>query len=180
MGRKLKAHPPSPKAMAGQGSSKLKGKEPATFASRVRAAAKKMQKFSKSDLFNYDYGCYVSRKTVDTTLRDFMRRGEIIHMGEADYRYVHIPETRSKLDVIWHLVRSYRQFSTDEMERLSGAARYTVLEYLNCLRKFGYIRIAGPGNWQIVTDPGPETPVNTYKCAKLKRLRAQGTMRKEG
>lgn len=153
-------------------SSKLRG-EPKSFAGRIREAAQKMGRFSKSALYNYNYGCYVSRSTVDTTLRDFMRRGEIAHVGEADYRYVQIPETRSKLDVIWHLIRSYRQFSTDEIERLSGAARYTVLEYLNCLRKFGHIRQAGPGNWQMINDPGPETPVNTYKCAKLKRIRQE-------
>jgi hypothetical protein len=139
-----------------------------------------MAKFSKSDLYNYDYGCYVSRNTVDTTLRDFMRRGEILHVGEADYRYEPLPENRTKLDVIWHLIRSYRQFTTDEMERLSGAARETVKEYLNCLRKFGYIRPVKPGNWQIVNDPGPKTPVNTYKCAKLKKIRIEQRARRTG
>ena len=157
---------------------KLKGKEPVTFASRVREAAKKMGRFSKAALYNHNYGCYVSRNTIETTLRDFIRRGEIIHVGEADYRYEPLAVTRTKLDVIWHLIRSYRQFSTDEMERLSGATKYTVREYLNCLRKFGYIRMAKPGNWQIVIDPGPKTPVNTYKCAKLKELRAKSRIEK--
>jgi len=75
------------------------------------------------------------------------------------------------MDVIWHLCRSHRQFDTDEIERLSGAARATVLEYLRCLVGFGFLRQRARGRWELVRDPGPERPVDTGKCARLKRQR---------
>lgn len=111
------------------------------------------------------------RHGLDTALRDMKRRGELEVLERRLYRYKPLCKERTKLDIIWHLVRSHRQFSTDEMERMSGATRSTVTEYLRCLQRFGYIRQARRGHWQMVNDPGPATPVNTAKCARLKKRR---------
>ncbi len=78
---------------------------------------------------------------------------------------------RTYLDVIWHLVRSSRHFDTDEIERMSGAARATVLEYLGALKHLGYLRKIDPRKWQLVKDPGPATPVNAAKRKKLRDIR---------
>ena len=80
---------------------------------------------------------------------------------------------RKKMDVIWHLVRSHRTFGAAEIERLSGAARETVREYLQCLVNAGYLIKPDRYHWKLVNDPGPETPVNVAKCEKLKKLRAE-------
>ena len=144
-----------------------------TIAGRVREAAGKLKQFSVKDLVDYDYGAYVPKKSVHYVVRDFLKSGEFERVCEGIYHHIPKPETRTRLDVIWHLIRSYRQFMTDEIERLSGAARATVLEYLHCLRKLGYLRQVKRGHWQLINDPGPKTPVNTAKCARLKRIRSQ-------
>ncbi len=117
---------------------------------------------------------YTEVKPIRSVIKDLKKRGEIRGVARGVYEYVPKEKKRTKLDVIWHLVRSNRQFSTDEMERLSGAARDTVLEYLRCLRKLGYIKKMRGGYWRMIQDPGPETPVNTWKCRRLRTLRRQG------
>ena len=150
-----------------------------TIASRVREAAKSLGEFCSAELVRADYDGYILPKRVHGALKDLVKSGEVERLegrrttddGLLRYRYVGKEKPRTRLDIIWHLVRSHRQFDTDEMERLSGAARDTVLEYLHCLAGFGYIRKVRRGHWQMINDPGPATPVNTAKCARLKRLR---------
>ena len=68
---------------------------------------------------------------------------------------------RTYLEIVWHLVRSSRHFDTDEIERMSGAKRATVLEYLNRFKQLGHLRRIGLKNWQLIKDPGPATPGST-------------------
>jgi hypothetical protein len=147
-------------------------RKPKTIAGRVREAAQALGTFSIKDLVNlvnYDYRHSIPRIRVRTTVMDFRKRGEIKRIRQDEYKYISRPNVRTKLDVIWHLVRSHRRFSTDDMETFSGAKRATVLEYLRCLRRLGYIKQISRGHWQMINDPGPETPVNTAKCVRLKR-----------
>ena len=112
------------------------------------------------------------RYAVGYVIKDLRRAGEIEAVSRGVYRYLRRQRPRGKMDVIWHLVRSHRHFTTDEIERLSGAARATVLEYLQCLKALGHIRQARRGGaWLMISDPGPETPANTAKCEKLRKLR---------
>lgn len=115
-------------------------------------------------------------KRIRGVIKAFKKTGEIVSVrpGLYGYRGGEKQPRRTKLDVIWHLVRSHRRFSTDDIERLSGAKRETVLEYLHCLRRMEFIRQVKRGVWQLIEDPGPETPVNTAKCARLKRIRKNG------
>jgi len=141
------------------------------YTAQVREAAKKLGTFSIKDLIYAEHDIYISPKQVRNVVSDMRKSGEIVRFGEGAYRYVPKERNRTKIDVIWHLVRSHRQFDTNEIERFSKAARYTVLEYLHCLRRLGYIRQVRWGHWQLINDPGPETPVNTAKCKKLRTLR---------
>ena len=112
------------------------------------------------------------RAALGYVLKDLRKSGEIVAVRRGVY--VHVPKIRprGKMDVIWHLIRSHKHFTTDEIERLSGAARATVLEYLRCLKALGYLRQAKRGgSWLMIKDPGPEAPANTAKCEKLRKLR---------
>ena len=106
---------------------------------------------------------------VRDVIKQLRKQGEIRSLSHGVYIYVEKKRERTLLDVIWHLIRSHRSFDTDEIERLSGAARFTTLEYLNCLRKLGFIRQVKPGRWQLVNDVGPETPINTARCEELRK-----------
>jgi len=154
--------------------SKVKKKEYGSIAARVREAVAELKEFPVYDLVNYDFGCYIGRQRVRGILSDFLKAGEVVRQDDGWYRHVPKKKLRTKLDVIWHLVRSHRQFDTNEIERLSGSARCTVLEYLRCLSKSGYLRQVKLGQWQLINDPGPETPVNAAKCARLKKIRQNG------
>lgn len=141
----------------------------------VREAARALGRFSWDDLCGrLPVRTYAERKAVKSSIRDFRRRGEVKQICPAWFEYAGAgAPRRSRIDVIWHLVRSHRAFSTDDIERLSGAARATVLEYLRCLVRAGLVRRAGSGTWQLVKDTGPETPINYDKCRKLKAVRAR-------
>ena len=142
-----------------------------TFAERMRRAARGLEEFRAMDLADdMKVQTYRERRQVRDYVRDFVRRGEMVRVSRGRYRYVAVIR-RGYMDVIWHLCRSHRQFDTDEIERLSGAARATVLEYLRCLVGFGFLRQRARGRWELVRDPGPERPVDTGKCARLKRQR---------
>jgi len=140
-----------------------------TAANRVRAAGKILKQFSIADLEELIIKDPAWR--IRNTVGDLKKSGEIVHHGRGLYEYAGKKKKRTYMDVIWHLVRSHRHFRAEEIERLSGAKRYTVNEYLWCLRGLGYLRKAGPGAWLLIKDPGPKTPVNTAKCQKLKEIR---------
>jgi len=144
-------------------------------AKNVREAARALGRFSWDDLccrLGSRVQVYADRKRLKLTVRDFLRRGEIVRLDGAMFEYRAPARPRTRIDVIWHLVRSHRTFTTDDIERLSGAARATVLEYLACLARLGAVRRERkPGTWILIKDLGPETPVNTRKCKKLQAVR---------
>lgn len=148
--------------------------EAKSFAGRVRDAARQLGRFSRKDLARIVEVC--SRKEQNLILisiRDFVRRGELRVIADGLYEYTQPKKQRTKMDIIWHLVRSHRQFGLDDIETLSGAARETVKEYLSCLVALGYLKKASHRRWVLIKDPGPETPANSAKCEALKRLRAR-------
>ncbi|MBA3028942.1 MAG: hypothetical protein FP816_09050 [Desulfobacteraceae bacterium] len=151
----------------------------ATHTAKVRNAAKYLKTFCIPDI-EYLAPCLAYRQ-ISAILFDMMKTGEVKKTDPGQYEYAGKERQRTKMDVIWHLIRSHRQFDTDEIERLSGAARYTVLEYLNCLKNLGYLRQKGNrfNVWTLVNDPGPDTPVNTGKCSKLRKLRSKKKMSRE-
>lgn len=138
----------------------------------VRAAANELRKFKTIDL--EDLCPELTYKQIRNVIGELMRSGEFRAIEPGYYEYIPKIKKRTYLEIIWHLVRSHRQFETDEIQRLSGAKRYTVLEYLYCLRKLGYIRQIHQKHWLLINDPGPEVPVNTTKYQRLKRLRQAG------
>ena len=152
-----------------------------TFAERMRVAARGLGEFRARDLADaMEVRTYRERALVRDYIRDFMKRGEFQRVDRGLYVYVKRDQRRGYLDIIWHLARSHRSFSTDEIERLSGAARATVLEYLRCLVAAGYLRQRVRGQWELVNDPGPVRPVNWGKCKRLKRQRKSLTEHTEG
>lgn len=137
---------------------------------KVRTAARGYDGvFRVGDLVGaIDVRTYSQARSVRGVLEEFMKTGEVVRVDRGLYVYGKRERRRGYLDVIWHLARSHRRFSTDEIERLSGAARATVLEYLRCLAAAGYLRKRGAGQWQLMNDPGPVRPVNWGKCKRLK------------
>lgn len=132
--------------------------------------AKKLGTFTAKDLDNpLHTQTYNERNMVRKVIQKLKEAGEIKIIRRGVYVYKTKDKARSKLDIIWHLVRSSWQFNTDEIERLSGAAKATTLKYLHCLKKLGYIRQVRRGHWQLVNDPGPKTPLNTLECIRLRK-----------
>lgn len=146
----------------------------------AREAMKKLGTFTRADLAAELAVTtrYALQRAKHNVVRDFRRSGEIREVEPGRFRYMGRRAWRTKLDIIWHLVRSHRQFTTDDIERLSGAARDTVLEYLNCLLKFDYLRRPRLQHWQLVKDPGPQTPVNMAKCQRFRERARKGLTRR--
>jgi len=139
---------------------------------KVRAAASAYDgAWRAGDLANViGIRTYSQVRFVRDVIHEFLKTGEVVRVERGLYVYGKRDQHRGYLDVIWHLARSHRSFATDEIERLSGAARATVLEYLRCLVAAGYLRQRVRGQWELINDPGPVRPVNWGKC---KRLQAQ-------
>ncbi|MBW1666745.1 MAG: helix-turn-helix domain-containing protein [Deltaproteobacteria bacterium] len=141
---------------------------------RVREAARRFGRFKKDELLNaLKVQSYQEAARARQELRGLCKAGEIIRLDKDLYVYRGKERKRTKLDIVWHLVRSHRQFTVAEIERLSGASRPTVAEYIHAFYRLGYIRQdkRARGYWQLVNDPGPETPITSYKSKNLKRSR---------
>jgi len=131
-----------------------------------------MDQFRAADLAEaIEVKTYKHRRDVHTYMRDFHRRGEFVRIERGLYAYNVQEKHRTRMEIIWHLVRSCRNFSTDEIERLSGAARDTVREYLRCLKAQGYLSKTGVSRWRLIKDPGPDTPRNRSRALRLKKQR---------
>ena len=145
-----------------------------SLASKMRTAAPDLGKFRCGELADaVGVQTFAGRQNVKRTIYDFVKRGEMERVSRGIYRHIGSTKERTKLDIIWHLARSHRHFGLDEIERLSGAARNTVMEYVQCLVRAGYLRKTSRTRWLLVKDPGPATPVNSAKCARLKKIRRQ-------
>ena len=140
---------------------------------KVRAAASAYDGvFRVGDLVGViDIRTYAEVRSVREVIREFRKTGEVVRVEKGLFVYGKRDQRRGYLDVIWHLARSHRSFSTDEIEQLSGAARATVLEYLRCLTAAGYLRQRVRGQWELINDPGPVRPVNWEKCKRLRGIR---------
>lgn len=140
------------------------------LSARVRAAAAELAIFTRNDLIcATDLRTYGERNSVSSVFRGMVKSGEIFAAGDGLYRYAGRRQ-RSYKDVIWHLVRSHRQFTTDEIERLSGANRKTAWEYLRCLEILGLLRNEGRGRqWHLIRDPGPKIPEGFVNCTHVRR-----------
>jgi len=141
---------------------------------RVRPAAQRLGAFGIADLANAaGIKRYADMHRVRQCLYDMRKAGEVERTGEGRYRYIGNQAPRTKADIIWHLVRTSLRFTAAEIERLSGASRSTVLEYLGCLKALGFVVKRSPTVWQLVMDPGPVAPANMAKCEKLRRIRSR-------
>lgn len=140
----------------------------------VREAAKKLGVFTYDEISNeMKILTYKARTRMKNHVRDFRKRDEIVRLEDGRFEYKGRAKRRTKLDIVWHLVRSHRTFTTEEIERLSGSTLGTVYEYLLCLKALGYLRGGKRTKWHLIKDPGPETPTNTAKCQRLKKVRAR-------
>lgn len=146
------------------------------MAGRVREAASSLKVFTVEDLRRVArLKSYYEAGRIRDAVCDMLRRGEVEEIKIAAYRYLGRQKQRTKMDTIWHLIRSHRRFEASEIERLSGAGRRTVLEYLGSLKRLGYLEKLSKTLWRLINDPGPQTPANTEKCNRLRKLRARKT-----
>lgn len=114
---------------------------------------------------------YNDLRRIRTAIQWMKKTKDLESVRRGVYRKVQARPGRTYLNIIWHLIRSHRSFNADEIEMLSGARRATVREYLQCLVRAGYLRKTSWKTWHLVNDPGPETPVNSAKCKRLKAIR---------
>gem|GEM_PF-1885706 len=141
-----------------------------TITLKVRAVAKMFGEYTLPDI--EDFAPYLSTMQIKGAFANMKRTGEHVIIEPGRYRYQPRNITsRTYNDIMWHLVRSHRFFDTGEIERLSGAKRSTVLEFLGFLKRAGIIKKTSMDTWQMINDPGPDTPVNEAKREKLKRIR---------
>jgi len=124
---------------------------------RVREAASRLGCFTRPELLN-EMGAqtYAEAEQVRCAIKDLKKIGDLRSIRRGIYEYA--PKRKRRvLDIVWHLIRSHRQFTAREIERLSGASIHTLHEYFTGWRKQGHLRYER-GCWKLVEDPGPETP----------------------
>jgi len=139
---------------------------------RVREAAAGFARFTRADIdTKLGIRTRAGQQRVRSVIHDLRKSGEIVSIERGLYKYIEKSRPRTKIDIVWHLVRSHRHFSTDDIERLSSASRHTILEYLRCLATIGCIRKTGRQTWRLIQDLGPKTPINREKCKRLRELR---------
>lgn len=151
-----------------------------TMPAKIRAAFQKLapdggpvtsQKLARHlDLIQGD-----DKRPFHATIKDMLKREEIERLSPGVYAYrgreVKKPDIKSAM---WAVLRMKRAVTIDDMQELSSASREYAKEFMNMLARRGCVeKITQSGRilYRLIEDPGPDTPMDTAKAEKLRRIR---------
>ena len=115
------------------------------------------------------------KRPLHATIKDMLRREEIERISPGVYAYRGLDQKKPDIkSAMWAVIRMKRAVTIDDLEELSSAARADAKEFLNMLARRGCVEKitrSGRGLYRLIEDPGPETPMDTKKAEKLRRIR---------
>jgi hypothetical protein len=115
----------------------------------VKGAAKKIRDFLKKvrvwpvgHFKELGEAAGVDRQSAKITVRDFLRRGEIV-VEDGMYRYQGRAKKWLLVDKIWRAWRYCPRWTVNEIAQLVEASRETVKAYVGLYRQAGYVEKVG-------------------------------------
>lgn len=122
------------------------------------------------------------KRPVYRTIRDFVKRGEVVRVRTGVIRYRGLKRDvrpADKTRCMWRLIRSNRNenIMASDLVANCGVSINTAREYLQMMvRREILRRIDMPGNkpskYRMIDDPGPNLVRNDENAERLRRLRA--------
>ena len=129
------------------------------FAEKIRIAAKQLTEFRAVDLSNaVAVRSYKERGAVRYSIRDFLRRGEMIRVGPGLYQYVGRNKRITLRQRLWDIARRMIQFNLDDLEQISQGNRETIKEFCSWMVREGYARRLKRGHFKVIGSLKPSVP----------------------
>ena len=138
-----------------------------SLAERIRIAAKQLRTFRVRDLADTAYiKTYHERRSIRSTIRDFVRRGEMEKINAGLFRYVQLPKKVTIRQRLWNVVRRLKSpyFSLDDLERFTEAKRETIIDFCKWLVNSGYAERIKPGHFRRIGRLEPFVPASSKKA----------------
>lgn len=132
-----------------------------SLAGQMRTGAKRLKEFTIEQLAG-EVGVQTrkQKKLLQNSIRDFVRRDEMVRIGDGRYRYVAQKPKQTLRQKLWSLIRwgNSPYFSLDELERLSGAKRDSVSDFCKWLVNNGHAKRTKRGHFRRIGTYKPTVP----------------------
>ena len=138
-----------------------------SLAGRIRIAAKQLRTFRVRDLADTALiKTYHERRSIRSTIRDFVRRGEMERIDVGLFRYIQLPKKVTIRQRLWNVVRRLKSplFSLDDLERFTEAKRETISDFCKWLVNSGYAERVKPGHFKRIGRLEPIVPASSKKA----------------
>lgn len=152
-----------------------------TMPDKIRAAMKKMapdeQPVHVSKLaLALDLTWGDDKRAMHSAIKDMVKTGEICRLGKGVLVYRGLDKKPDIKSAMWAVLRMKRTVTISDLQELSSASVDYAKEFLGMLVKRGCVeRIPQKGRivFRLIDDEGPETPMDTKKAEKLRRIREE-------
>ena len=137
-----------------------------SLAERIRVAAKQLGTFRVRDLADTAFiKTYHERRSIRSTIRDFVKRGEMKRIDAGLFRYVQLPKKVTVRQRLWNVVRRLKSpyFSLDDLERFTEAKRKTIIAFCKWLVDSGYAERIKSGHFKRIGRLEPIVPASSKK-----------------
>lgn len=162
-----------------------------SFAEKIRRAALLLRddSFSFADLSSTaDLRSSKEETRMRSTVKDFIRRGEMARIAPSEFRYVgrvkDKAETEKRL-VMWRLLKMRRLVTVEDLEEMAGASKEYILSWLRSLVGQGVVqKISGPTvtdpcKWRLIKDVDmmPEDEAQKEKYRQIRQQKKEALAR---
>lgn len=113
------------------------------------------------------------KRPLYNTVRDMMLSGEVLRVRPGAYKYIGRMKSPEMQEIMWKVLRSRKTLTVEDLQQMSGASENYTKEWLQMLMRRKIIRRNKNNTFTLIRDPGPVTPRNEEKAAKLRRIRRE-------
>lgn len=163
-----------------------------SFAAKIRTAVKKL----RHDTMTYadisstaDLRSTLEEKKMRSTVKDFLKRGEMARIAPGVFRYVGQKKDNKiteKRRVMWNLLKMMRTVTVEDLQELAEVTYDYALEWLRMLvrreivRKIEPEKPSLPCKWQLIKELAemPEDEAQKEKYREIRRQKKDAAMSK--
>ena len=146
-------------------------------AERTRRAARELGEYDMTSLSNVmGLETYQEQARLRNTIKDFVKRGEMVRIGYGRYRYCEIKKPPTIRQRLWDVVRRMPTpfYSIYDLEQVTGCNMETIREFCGWLVAEGYAVREKRGHFKRIGRMGPRIGSAERRAPQLNSLRPGG------
>lgn len=155
-----------------------------SFANKIRTSAKKLREdpFGYADIYSTaELVSNTEEEQMRNTMRDFIKRGEILRIKPGLFRYVGRKKDRQQVEkrkVMWNILKMRRTVSVADLQEMAGVTLEYAREWLRGLERRDIVckikngAASNPCKWRLLKDL-TEMPEDEERKAKYRQIRRQ-------